>query len=337
MVTIFHRAASEVRDAALTGGARTPEEQAHWVMVAMRAWRAGDVAGTRRAARAVPALAALVDASGALEVGKARLLLASLVEHSLDGSGGEEPELGSEGESFRVLEQRRFWRSERKVRTPLHVLNPDGTELADSADGSRVLAEHWANVFRARRTNADSHRLVASCAPRWPDGVPTKISFEDFEALVRSRRDTAPRPDGIPWSAWKAAPARTMAALYASYEVALDGGPLPASWNMARVVFIPKAGGEGDAGTVPGALRPISLINTAAKAIACAVNVPLAMAAARMVGVEQQGFLRGRAAAQQIVRQDAWMTSLWEHTLDGGVHLSGSADGFPVALARLVV
>lgn len=172
-------------------------------MVAVRAWRAGDVAGKRRAARAVPALAALVDASGALEVVKARLLLASLVERSLEGSGSED--IGSEKESFRVLDQRCFWRSERKVRTPLHVLNPDGSELTDAAGGSRVLADHWASVFRANRTSAGTRMLVASCAPQWPGGVPANISFEDLAALVRSRRDTAPGLDGIPWSAWKAA------------------------------------------------------------------------------------------------------------------------------------
>lgn len=58
MATSLPRAASEVWAEVLAVGARTPEEQAHWAMVAMRAWRAGDVAGTRRAARSTGALGA---------------------------------------------------------------------------------------------------------------------------------------------------------------------------------------------------------------------------------------------------------------------------------------
>lgn len=67
----------------------------------------------------------------------------------------------------------------------------------------------------------------------------------------------------------------------------------------------PQGGGDEGTGAVPSALRPISLLNAVAKVIVCAVNVHLVAAAVCVIGVEQQGFRRGRIAALQVVRQDA--------------------------------
>lgn len=74
MISIFHCAAGALREEAVIGRAGSAEEQAHWVIVAMRAWRAGDAAGVRRAARAVPALSDCI-VSGSIDAGKARRLL----------------------------------------------------------------------------------------------------------------------------------------------------------------------------------------------------------------------------------------------------------------------
>lgn len=149
-------------------------------------------------------------------------------------------------------------------------------------------------------------------APRTSDVV-AKLVFDTFEVIIRSRRDTAPGSDGVPWLAWQAAPMRTLGALYCSYEAALDGEPVPPDWGHSRIVLLPKSVVGAELGATSDAVRPSSLIKTAATAIACAVNIPLVAAAARMDGVEQHGFLRGRFAAQQASRQDDWMAAFWEH------------------------
>lgn len=81
-----HLAARRLRDAVGERGARSSAEKIHWISVGLRAWRDGDGHAVRRALRAVPEIAG---SDGALALGKARTLLASLVEHSLseDGAG----------------------------------------------------------------------------------------------------------------------------------------------------------------------------------------------------------------------------------------------------------
>lgn len=135
--------------------------------------------------------------------------------------------LGLAEESAEVFDKRRMSRIRAKVKTPLRSLKPDGSPVDDILQGTQLLCEHWAEAFRARRTTASARRALAGCAPQCPSDVASKVSPDAFEALIQSRRDTAPDLDGVPWSVWKAAPTRTLEALNCSYEAALDGEALP--------------------------------------------------------------------------------------------------------------
>ena len=52
-------------------------------------------------------------------------------------------------------------------------------------------------------------------------------------------------------------------------------------------------------------------------------------AAGLYVGVAQQGVLRGRAAAQQVFRQDARVAGLWRYTSEGGALLLDVQAAYP--------
>eukprot|EP00959_Pyramimonas_sp_CCMP1952_P366666 7679166-Pyramimonas_sp.AAC.1 len=74
------------------------------------------------------------------------------------------------------------------------------------------------------------------------------------------------------------------------------------------MAFIPKGSEAADSFDVvraPGRLRPLSLKNADAKAVASATNTQLGHLTALRAHHAQQGFTRGRNFLGHIVRQDA--------------------------------
>eukprot|EP00959_Pyramimonas_sp_CCMP1952_P343365 7192391-Pyramimonas_sp.AAC.1 len=87
-----------------------------------------------------------------------------------------------------------------------------------------------------------------------------------------------------------------------------QGRGAPHGFNFADMVFVPKGDEPSDSVEVvrhASKLRPLSLKNCDAKAVASAANHVLAPLVAARVHESQQGFVRGRNFLSHVVRQDA--------------------------------
>ena len=63
---------------------------------------------------------------------------------------------------------------------------------------------------------------------------------------MKSARNSAPGPDGIPYAMYKIAPSEVINAFYAAYLDWMHGGPLPPGFNLSYLWLIPKGTGADD-------------------------------------------------------------------------------------------
>ena len=95
-----------------------------------------------------------------------------------------------------------------------------------------------------------------------------------------------------------------------------QGKGAPHGFNFADVVLVPSGEELSDAMDVTrhaSKLRPLSLKNCDAKAVAAAANRALAPLAAARAHASQQGFVRGRNFLSHVVRQDAFAHAANHH------------------------
>ena len=177
-----------------------------------------------------------------------------------------------------------FWKKfrgmtgKREESRPFHV---DGEWYATDADKAGVLArlqesicttpdkEHFcprqpAKV--ARFMNENQALLQPAIIPNpYPPNPPPhlqEITVPDLQCVLGQQKNTAPGPDGIPWTALKKCPPQFLA-LYANLFTAIvRSGHFPREWKKAHITYIPK---PGKPQSNPLNLRPISLLSTQGK------------------------------------------------------------------------
>ena len=101
------------------------------------------------------------------------------------------------------------------------------------------------------------------------------ISFDDFDRLLRRMKDSAPGPDGIPYSAWAHSSSEVRKWLFEAYLRWIQGSALPEKFNHSYLVFLPKGEEDNDAigiSRTPANTRPLNLGNTCAKLFAATIH-----------------------------------------------------------------
>lgn len=167
--------------------------------------------------------------------------------------------------------------------------------------GVEILA-HWQPVFTEPDADADdmtdSLSFVQICDLRewqWPHGA--------WVESLAGVPNTAPGPDGLPYSLWKCAPRSWTVQVDSMAEAASGGQPLPRWVLDSFTVCIPKGEFNEDADRVlrrSHCLRLITLMNTVAKIIARGADSALSAIAAGSVATPQRGFVAGRCIDDNI-------------------------------------
>ncbi len=122
-------------------------------------------------------------------------------------------------------------------------------------------------------------------------------------------RDSAPGPDGIPYSAWRTAGPAFYDIMFSAFSSFISGACLPEGFNACNLAFIPKGDDPHDDRLVartPATTRPISLSNTDNKFFALAINRPLAEAARVTVHPRQRGFVQGRSLVDNVLEVEGY-------------------------------
>eukprot|EP00959_Pyramimonas_sp_CCMP1952_P039801 832326-Pyramimonas_sp.AAC.1 len=114
----------------------------------------------------------------------------------------------------RVKRLGKAWRASRRQISLSAVVGPDGTAHSDPRACATTLTVYWGEVFSPGVPNMENAKRFLDLIPRIPDDnyqyttvshprYPWVISPGQFHDLPHSRVDSAPGPDGLPYSVWQ--------------------------------------------------------------------------------------------------------------------------------------
>jgi hypothetical protein len=199
--------------------------------------------------------------------------------------------------------------------------------------GGTLLVDHWKSVFAEKpccptaQATLLEHCVLAPTVKTWV------LEKEDFLHILHRARDSAPGPDGLPYSAWSGASRHVQDDLYTMYTDIMNGSELPPGFNRCFLACIPKGDAPGDhigVARTPDSTRPIAMSNAVAKLMAMAINRALAPAASQTILDRQRGFVRGRSITDNILETESMAIRFVKYyAAKSGIVLFDFAAAFP--------
>ena len=340
LVDCMHGAASMLRERGVE--ATCDGEVLHIVLAAARCWRANDLRRMIKLRKRCHELCEVFDVEGNLTDEKClsqhiRRLATATIAEQLREAQAEEAEGGEDGGGLpgkarrRSLHRRLTARSPKRKRVKgLDILDDDGAPITDAEKATDEVHRHWSWFFARRPGDPEARERLLGRAARF-QGDLRPIPFADFCGIVTPRKDSAPGPDGIPFSAWAVPIAELHECLYSCYLQMCGGRLPPQGFNESLMTMIPKGDFgdiDGDFLAGPGGIRPLSLANIAQKLVAAAANHSLAIVAAEIACDRQRGFLKGRLISEAVLEMEGALYRLAQQTSDkrpGGMFLDRKA------------
>ena len=280
---LLQDAALETKRAAKEVGTRSNHEVVYWLLLALRGARSGNPRAVRKACAAYPTMAAWFhpDTFLLIDPEPFHSHLFELTNRTIANNIFEiehDELLAPFKKAGRLEAARRMascWGPRRRKASTFSVLHPDGS-AADSLEAAgSLLLQHWSKVFREQPCSREAQRTLLAHAVPCPPDIQWNIDRGEFWEIALRARDSAPGPDGLPYSAWSQADPRALNTIFDAYSELVDGRPLPEGFNRSLMVLIPKGELDGDhlaIARLPGATRPITLSNSVAKLFAMCLN-----------------------------------------------------------------
>jgi endonuclease/exonuclease/phosphatase family metal-dependent hydrolase len=345
---LLRDAADETKNAAKEVGAHSNHEIVYWLLLALRGARSCNPRAVRKACAAYPTMAAwfhnelftLIDPdpfhNHIFELTN-RTIAANMFEIQND------PLIAPFKKAGRLEAVRRAasaWAPRRRKVSTFSVLNPDGTAAGSNDAAGQLLLNHWSGVFREKPCSHEAQQTLLAYVVPCPTDVEWNIDRGQFIDIALRARDSAPGPDGLPYSAWSNADPRTLNLIFDAYSELVAGRPLPEGFNRSLMVLIPKGELDGDhlaIARAPEATRPITLSNSIAKIFAMCLNRGLSQLAQSTVLPRQRGFVRGRHLIDNILETESFMMHSTKWFDDkAGLLLLDFAAAFPSVAHRWI-
>jgi hypothetical protein len=175
-----------------------------------------------------------------------------------------------------------------RSRLPSLKLDADSPPVTDDRGKSAIAYSYWSRVWAERPPPPpDSADAFLRSYTKHVDGP--SISAPDLDAVLDSilfSNNSTPGPDGIPFAAWRAAPALSAVVLFGVLEALLKGTTPPSGFNHGFLFLLPKK----ESGLVSDT-RPISVTNTDNRLLASAVARAIMPAVSTLLDPAQKGFL----------------------------------------------
>ena len=96
----------------------------------------------------------------------------------------------------------------RKPKLTIHAFSSgDDAPILDANEAAHRLSQHWGNIFSARCGDIpnDHAELMLAFVQPAPNDLNWNIGLDEFEELLASKRESAPGPDGLPYSVYRSA------------------------------------------------------------------------------------------------------------------------------------
>lgn len=144
--------------------------------------------------------------------------------------------------------------------------------------------------------------------------LPATPTSSDVARILRKAPDSATGPDGIPYSAWRAAGPRGHSILSNMFVHLLQGHVPPRSYNASLLVCPPKGSRTSDASgafRTASKTRPLGFKNFDTKTVAALLARPLAAAANAVIPRHQRGLLPSRRTLGNVLEFDTFARARW--------------------------
>ena len=87
------------------------------------------------------------------------------------------------------------------------VTDKNGHPLENEDESGRRLCEHWGTIFPVRVEGQRHHHYenILRYVQQAPDDIRWVIDKNEFDELMATKKESAPGPDGIPYSLYRCA------------------------------------------------------------------------------------------------------------------------------------
>jgi exonuclease III len=161
--------------------------------------------------------------------------------------------------------------------------------------------QFYQELYKARSTNKDEDNSFYDKCPKLSEEnsalMEKNLSLCDLEKALRTCKDSAPGPDGIPYDIYRKFWKITGQILLDAWNYSMEKGKLPPSHEESVITLLPKEG--KDAGDIKN-WRPIMLSNCDSKIITKALANKMAVVLNSIVDQSQTAYIPGRAVADNL-------------------------------------
>lgn len=207
----------------------------------------------------------------------------------------------------------------RKVNNEIKtILNNNGEEINEEKEIEDEIRGFYRDLYEVvpeqLNNDDDIFRHVQQLLPEDARIMEECLRLEDLEKTLKTCSDSAPGPDGIPYSYLKHFWPSIGPILVNAWNYSLDTGQLPPSHKTSYLRLIPKSGKDS---RVIANLRPITLSNTDHKLITKTYARKLTDLVAGSIGTEQTAYIPGRLINDNVRAMLSTIDLANEENVDG--------------------
>ena len=167
----------------------------------------------------------------------------------------------------------------------------------------------WASVLSVTRPidEEKAQEVLNKYGRPFDFALITPPSIADYELIARTLPHSTPGPDGIPYSAWKAAGKHGATSLFLVGSFLMSGLNMPIDFNSSLSAFVPKGNEVLDEVLISrdaADTRPLAMKNSDNKIVGSVLNDKLKPILSKQTCKLQRGFVPGRQLIENVLDLD---------------------------------
>ena len=175
------------------------------------------------------------------------------------------------------------------------IIKDNGVEISEASEIETEIRDFYKQLYETVPNELDNDDVIFRNIEPLPQDearrMVERLNVEELERTLKTCSDSAPGPDGIPYSYLKHFWQSIGPIIVDAWNYSLDTNQLPPSHKVSYLRLIPKAGKDS---RVIANLRPITLSNTDHKLITKTYAKKLTDLVACKIGSEQTAYIPGR-------------------------------------------
>jgi exonuclease III len=189
------------------------------------------------------------------------------------------------------------WRKKQKT---IDSIKDGKKESTGQNEVMKCIRDFYKDLYDRIIVNNDEDNFYANC-PKLSESdakyMDEKLTLKDLQNALKTCKDSAPGPDGIPYSVYKKFWTITGKIILDAWNYSLETGNLTTSHTESTIILLPKEG--KDKGEIKN-WRPITLTNCDAKIITKALAIKISKTLHSIIDPSQTAYVSGRAVTDNL-------------------------------------